>query len=148
MKYVDEDGKVRMLIAEKYPFKGVENYFIDSLFYQDPFEATEGSSPEDLDFSNEADAEPESEEECLWELNPFVTSIDMLNFNNTTNVEGEWFINENLDLAYLSVLAYDYVPSDTSNDVDSDPLSVIDTLTSLYSLIRLSLVVHEMTNDA
>jgi len=148
MKYVDEDGKVRMLIAEKYPFKGVENYFIDSLFYQDPFEAIEDSSPEDLEFSNETDDEPETEEECLWELNPFVMSINMLNFNNTTNVEGEWFINENLDLAYLSVLAYDYVPSDTSNDVDSDPLSVIDTLTSLYSLIRLSLVVHEMTNDA
>jgi len=34
-------------------------------------------------------------------------SIDKLNFNIIANVEGEWFINENLDLAYLSVLASD-----------------------------------------
>jgi len=28
-------------------------------------------------------------------------SIDTPNFNTTTNVEDEWFINENLDLAYF-----------------------------------------------
>jgi len=38
MKYIDEDGKLRMLIAEKHLFKGVENYFIDSLLYQDSLE--------------------------------------------------------------------------------------------------------------
>jgi len=34
-------------------------------------------------------------------INPFVTSNDKLDFNNTTNIEGEWFINENLDLAFF-----------------------------------------------
>jgi len=34
MKYADK-GEKRMLIAEKHPFKGVENYFMDSLLYQD-----------------------------------------------------------------------------------------------------------------
>jgi len=29
MKYVDEEEKVRMLIAERHPFNGVENYFRD-----------------------------------------------------------------------------------------------------------------------
>ena len=38
MKYVDGDGKVRTLIAERHPFKGVENYFTDSLLYQDSLE--------------------------------------------------------------------------------------------------------------
>jgi len=38
MKYIDDDGKLRMLIAEKHLFKGVENYFIDSLLYQDSLE--------------------------------------------------------------------------------------------------------------
>ena len=38
MKYIDGDGKVRTLIAERYPFKGVENYFTDSLLYQDSLE--------------------------------------------------------------------------------------------------------------
>ena len=28
-------------------------------------------------------------------------SIDKLNFNTTANVEGEWFINENLNLTYF-----------------------------------------------
>jgi len=31
MKYVDEWGTMRTLIAEKHPFKGVENYFTNSL---------------------------------------------------------------------------------------------------------------------
>ena len=31
MKYVCKDEKVRTLIAERHPFKGVENYFTDSL---------------------------------------------------------------------------------------------------------------------
>jgi len=34
MKYTDEEGKVRTLIAEKHSFKGVENYFKDFLLYQ------------------------------------------------------------------------------------------------------------------
>jgi len=33
MKYADEEGVVRMLIAEKHLFKGVKNYFMDSLLY-------------------------------------------------------------------------------------------------------------------
>jgi len=33
MKYTNEDGKVRTLIAEKHPFKGIENDFFDSLLY-------------------------------------------------------------------------------------------------------------------
>ena len=41
MKYADEEGEVRTLIVEKYPFRGVENYFTDSLFYQDSLEIYE-----------------------------------------------------------------------------------------------------------
>jgi len=65
MKYNDQEGKQRMLITEKQLFKGVENYFTDSLLYQDSFEVAEGPPPGD-DSGNEADAEPEPEEECLW----------------------------------------------------------------------------------
>jgi len=66
MKYADE-GEVRTLIAEKHPFKGVENYFTDSLLYEDFLETVEDPSLEDPDSSNEADTEPDSEEECIWE---------------------------------------------------------------------------------
>ena len=69
------------------------------MLYQDSLETTDDPPPEDHDSGNEADTEPEPEEECLWVLNPLVTSIDKLNFNNIADIEGEWIINEDLDLA-------------------------------------------------
>jgi len=87
MKYVDEEGKVITLIAERHLFRGVENYFIDSLLYQDSLETNKNPHPEEPDSSNEVDIE--TKEECLWEVNPLVTSIDKLDFNITANVEGE-----------------------------------------------------------
>ena len=122
MKYIGEDGKVRTLIAQRHLFKGVENYFTDSLPYQDSYETEENPHPEEPDSGNEADMEPE-EDKCLWEINLLVTSIDKLDFDTAANVEGEWFINENLDLTNFSVFASDSVPSDTSTDVDNDPWS-------------------------
>ena len=68
MKYISEDGKVRTLIAERHPIKGVENYFTDFLLYQDSLEADENQHPEELDSGNEADTEPE-EDKYLWERN-------------------------------------------------------------------------------
>ena len=65
------------MITEKHPFKGVENYS------QTPscnsLETNENPQPEELDSRNEADTEPEAEEECMWELNLLVTSINKLN---------------------------------------------------------------------
>jgi len=146
MKYVDEDGKVRTLIVERHMFKGVKNYFTDSFLYQDSLETNKNSYPKEPDSGNEADTEPE-EEEYLWQINPLVTSIDKLGFNTTTNVEGEWFIDENLDLAYFSAFASDSVPLDTSIDVDSDPSSAINTLTSLHAPVKSFLMVREKIRD-
>jgi len=53
-----------------------------------------------------------AEEECLWEINHLVTGIYKLDFNNTTNIEGEWFIIEDLDLVYFSAFTSDSIPSD------------------------------------
>ena len=120
MKYVGGDEKVRTLIAKRHPFKGVQNYFIDSLLYQDSLENDESPYPKEHDFGNEADTEPEMDE-CLWKINPLVMSIDKLDVDTTADVEGEWFINEDLDLAYFSTFTSDSVPSDTSTDINSDP---------------------------
>jgi len=117
MKYVGEDGRVKMLIAERHPFKEVENYFTDSL--QDSLETDENPRPEKPDSGNEADMEPE-EHEYLWEINTLVMSIDKLDVDITDNVEGERFINEDLDFAYFSAFTSDSVPSDTNTYVDSD----------------------------
>ena len=89
MKYVDRDEKVRTLIAKRNPFKGVENYFTDSLLYQDSLEIDENPQLEELDSGDEADVEPEVEEEYLWELNPLVTSVNKLDVNNTAIDVGE-----------------------------------------------------------
>jgi len=89
MKFIDGDGKVRTLITERLLFKAVENYFIDSLLYQDSLEIDQNPQPEKLDSGNEADVESEAEEECLWELNPLVTSINKLDVNNAANDVGE-----------------------------------------------------------
>ena len=78
MKYINESGKVWILIAERYPFKGVENYFTDSLLYQDSLETSENPQPEEPDSGYEADTKPEAEEEYLWELNLLVTNINKL----------------------------------------------------------------------
>ena len=118
MKYIDGSGKVQMLIAERHSFKGVENYFTDSLLYQDSLETNEKQQPEEPGSGNEADTEPE---ERMWELNPLVMSINKLDVNNTTDNVGEWYINEELNMAYFSIFASDSIPSDTNTEVDNHP---------------------------
>ena len=135
------------MITERHPFKGVENYFTDSLLYKDSLKADENLRPKEPNSGNEADVEPEVEE-YLWELNPLVTSVSKLDVNNTANDVGEWYINEELDLAYFSVFASDSVPSDTSTDVDDDPRSTIEALTSLHVPVRSFLIVYQDVNEA
>ena len=85
MKYVGEDEKVRMLIAERHPFKGVENYFFPPL---SGLETDENFQPEEPNSGNEANT-AEAKEECLWEVNPLIIIVDKLDFDTTANVEGE-----------------------------------------------------------
>jgi len=46
----------------------------------------------------------------MWELNPLVSSINKLDVNNTSDDVGEWYINEELNLAYFFVFASDSLP--------------------------------------
>ena len=75
-------------------------------------------------------------------------SIGKLDSDITADVESEWFINEDKDLAYLSAFTSDFVPSDTSIDVDSDHWSTMNALTSLYAPIKSSLLVRERIGGA
>jgi len=108
----------------------------------------ENPQPEEPDSGNEADVEPEAEKECLWELNPLVTNINKLDVNNTVNDVGEWYINKELDLAYLSAFASDSVSSDISTNVGDDPWSAIDALILLQVPVRSSLTVYHDVSDA
>ena len=76
------------MIAESHTFKGVENYFTDSLLYQDSLETDENPQPEELDSGNEADVKPDRRR-MFWKLNSLVMSINKLDVNNTTNDVGE-----------------------------------------------------------
>ena len=70
-------------------------------------------------------------------------SIDKLKFDTIANVESEWFINENLNLAYLSAFASDFISSDISTNVGNDSWSVINALTLLRAPIKSSLQVRK-----
>ena len=63
-------------------------------------ETNEIPQPEEPDSGNEANNELDKEE-CMWELDPLVTSINKLDVDNTANDVGGWYINEELDLAYF-----------------------------------------------
>ena len=117
------------------------------MLYQDSLETTNDLPPDDHDSGNEADTEPDSEEECLWEMNPIVTSIDKLDVNNIAEDEGECFINEDLDLAYSSGAASESVPSDTSTSIDSDPLYAMHALASLHAPVRSSFMTRDREGD-
>ena len=123
--------------CRKASVQGSQNYFTDSLLYQDSVETDEIPQPEEPDSGNEADTEPEKEE-CMWELDPLVTSTNKLDVDSTADDVGGWYINEELDLTYFSAFASDSVPSDTSTEVDDDLWSTMDALTLLHlSLIHI-----------
>ena len=73
-------------------------------------------------------------------------SVDKLYFNTTANVDGEWFINKNLDFAYFSTFTSDFVLSDTSTNVDNNPWSAMNALTSLRAPILLWDVKRSVTH--
>lgn len=55
MKYVIEQGKVWLLVANWHPFKGVENYFTEFVLYQGSLEI--GLDIEQPDSKNKANEE-------------------------------------------------------------------------------------------
>ena len=81
----------------------------------------------------------------MWELNPLVTSINKLDVNNTVDDVGEWYINEELNLAYFFVFTSDSVPSDASTEVDNDPWSAMDAL--LHVPMKSSLKTYQDVSD-
>ena len=53
-KYVEDDATVRMVFAEKQPFKRVENYFTDALLYQEADKVAKEPLLESDDSGNKA----------------------------------------------------------------------------------------------
>jgi len=78
---------MRMVFPETQPFKGVKNYFADSLLYQESSKVTKQPLPDDIDSGNEA--EPESEEDTLatFAMYPLVAHLNDSYYNGTTNMK-------------------------------------------------------------
>ena len=56
---MDDKARVRTVFAEMQPFKGVENYFTDSLLYKENSKVIKKSFPDDIYSGNQADLESE-----------------------------------------------------------------------------------------
>ena len=63
---------VQMVFAEKQSFKGVENYFIDALLYQEANEVAKEPLLEDDDCGSEADSESEEDTPATFAFKPIV----------------------------------------------------------------------------
>ena len=89
-KYVGDDVLVRTTFAEVQSFKEIENYFTESLLYQEDIEPLKQSLPDDLDSGNEADSELEEDVPATISIEPIVTYLNDFDCNNPAENEGEW----------------------------------------------------------
>lgn len=79
-KYVDKQGEVRVLVADRHPFRGVEKYFTDFILYQDLLKI--GPETEEPDSGNKANAELESDNDCPREFDLSVICQTKLDVNH------------------------------------------------------------------
>ena len=84
-------------------FKGMENYFTDSLLYQENNETVKQPLPDDVDNGNKADSELEEDEPAIFSMEPIVAYLYDPNCNNPTENEG-WVLNENVAFDYTLCL--------------------------------------------
>ena len=72
------DAIVRTVFAEKQPFKGVKNYFIDALLYQEVGEMSKESLPDNDNSGNEADSESEADMPAILVGEPIIAYFNNL----------------------------------------------------------------------
>ncbi|ONK80588.1 uncharacterized protein A4U43_C01F19510 [Asparagus officinalis] len=111
-----ESDEVKTVVAEKQPFKGVENYFTNSNHYLDsePFEVPLIEEP---DSSNEADTESEHEQGLVFnDIEPVVIGLENLDVNDLVYEDSGVIFNNNDDLAYLSRVELNHNMSGESDD--------------------------------
>ena len=77
---------VQTVFAERQPFKRVENYFTDTLLYQEANKVSKESLPEDDDSGNEADSESEEDMPVTFACEPIVVCFNNPQCNNPIGV--------------------------------------------------------------
>jgi len=91
---------VRMVFVEMQPFKGVENYFTDSLLYRENGKVVKKSLRDDINSGNEADSESGEDLEVSFDEEPIVAFLNDPDCNNFTDNGDEWVLNENVNFKY------------------------------------------------
>lgn len=82
---------IKVVYAEKQPFKSVENYFTVTILYQ---EEQEDGSEVDLESDDDSD-------KVLVELNPLLIGLNDVNIDPNTNNECKWVLNKDIDFKYV-----------------------------------------------
>jgi len=89
-----------MVFTEILPFKGVENYFTDSLLYQENNKPVKQSFPDDVDSGNEPDLESGEDALTIFSIEPIIAYLDDFDYNHLAKNEDEWVLNENIAFDY------------------------------------------------
>ena len=80
---------IRTMFAEAQSFKGVENYFTDSLLYQETSKITNEPLPYDIDSDNDWNSESEEDITTTLAMEPLVAYMNNPYYNNVAENEGE-----------------------------------------------------------
>jgi len=88
-KYVEDDTTVQMVFAEKQPFKGVENYFTDTLLYQEIGKTSKEPSPDNDDSGNQEDSESEGDMSATLVGEPIIAWFNNPQCNNPSEDDDE-----------------------------------------------------------
>ena len=88
------------MFAEKQPFKGVKNYFIDALLYQEASKTSKESLLDDDDSGNEADSISEGDTPATLVCESIAAYFNNPQCNNPSGDDDEWVINENVIFDY------------------------------------------------
>lgn len=68
MKYIDKEGQVQMLVIEKQPFKGVDNYSTNALLYKDVQRQDHSQKSPSPTNKEDVELKPEGEGVCELDL--------------------------------------------------------------------------------
>jgi len=110
---------VRMVFAEMQPFKGVENYFTDSLLYKENGRVVKKLLPDDIDNGNEVDSESGEDPIVSFDGKMIVAYLNDPDCNNSADNSDEWVPNENVNFDYF--LCYD----DVNSPIDRAPYTCL-----------------------
>ena len=105
---------VKTVFAKMQPFKGVENYFTDSLLYKENGKVIKKSLPDDIDSGNEVDLESGEDLTVSFDEEMIIAYLDDPDCNNFADNGHKWILNENVNFDYSSCYDDVYSPIDMS----------------------------------